>query len=149
MSSIKPHGKGKTYLAQPGSGGADAAIPGISGKGIPRARGGVARLKPGDGFLKIMAASFALAGLTSCRRWPTEKVAEYAHRPVNRSPGVPVHYATSLELGGIGQGLVVTSYDGRPIKVEGNPSHPLNMGATDAYAQASVLSVYDPDRRAG
>ncbi len=54
-----------------------------------------------------------------------------------------------MEIGGIGQGLVAVSYDGRPIKVEGNISHPLNLGATDLWAQASVLGVYDPDRARG
>lgn len=99
-------------------------------------------------FLKIMGASMALAGvgLAGCRRWPEEEIRPYAHRPENRDPGVPVHYATSMEIAGISQGLLVTSYDGRPIKIEGNPDHPLNRGATDAIAQASVLNLYDPDR---
>ncbi len=97
-------------------------------------------------FLKIMGASFALAGLAGCRRWPAETLAPYAHRPANRDPGTPVYYATGMDLGGIGQGMLVTSVDGRPIKVDGNPTHPLNGGASDIYGQASVLGVYDPDR---
>ena len=104
------------------------------------------------GFLKLMGASLALAGVGSlggCIRWPEQKVLPYAHRPPNRTPGVPVNYATALEIGGVAQGLLVTSYDGRPIKVEGNPGHPLNLGATDVLAQASVLGLYDPDRSRG
>ncbi len=97
-------------------------------------------------FLKIMGASFALAGLAGCRRWPAETLAPYAHRPANRDPGTPVYYATGMDIGGIGQGMLVTSVDGRPIKVDGNPTHPLNKGASDLYGQASVLGVYDPDR---
>lgn len=99
-------------------------------------------------FLKIMGASMALAGfgLTGCRRWPEAKIMPYAHRPEGRTPGVPVHYASGMELGGVGYGLLVTSYDGRPIKVEGNPEHPANNGRTDAIMQASVLNLYDPDR---
>ena len=96
-------------------------------------------------FLRLMGASAALAGLTGCR-WPKEVIAPYGQQPENRTPGVPVQYATAMELGGWAQGLLVTSYDGRPIKIEGNPSHPLNRGATDARAQASVLELYDPDR---
>ncbi|MCI0631163.1 MAG: TAT-variant-translocated molybdopterin oxidoreductase [Phycisphaerales bacterium] len=99
-------------------------------------------------FLKVMGASLALAGMgmAGCRRWPQEKIAPYAHRPAGRTPGVPVQYATMMELGGVAAGLLVTSFDGRPIKIEGNPQHPINQGATDVHAQASVLDLYDPDR---
>ncbi len=97
-------------------------------------------------FLKIMGASLALAGMTGCRRWPETKVAPYAHRPEGRVPGVPEQYATAMELGGCGVGLLVTSYDGRPIKIEGNPLHPASLGAAGSWAQASVLEMYDPDR---
>ncbi|MFH0793335.1 MAG: 4Fe-4S dicluster domain-containing protein, partial [bacterium] len=55
-------------------------------------------------------------------------------------------FATSFELGGAAYGLLVTSYDGRPVKVEGNPLHPQNRGTADRLAQASVLEIYDPDR---
>ncbi|MGN6370249.1 MAG: TAT-variant-translocated molybdopterin oxidoreductase [Phycisphaerae bacterium] len=97
-------------------------------------------------FLKIMGASMALAGLASCRRWPVEDLAPYAHRPAGRMDGVPVHYATAYEIGGMGHGVIAVSVDGRPIKVDGNPQHPLTKGASDPYLQASVLNVYDPDR---
>ena len=102
-------------------------------------------------FLKTMGASLSLAGLatTGCIRLPEEKLAPYAHRPENRTPGAPVSYATALEIGGVAQGLLVTSFDGRPIKIEGNPSHPLNRGSADMLAQASVLGLYDPDRSRG
>jgi molybdopterin-containing oxidoreductase family iron-sulfur binding subunit len=99
-------------------------------------------------FLKIMGASLALAGigLPGCRRWPREKIAPFAHRPAGRVPGAPEHFATSMELGGVAAGLLVTTFDGRPVKIEGNPQHPVSRGATDALAQASVLDLYDPDR---
>ena len=97
-------------------------------------------------FLKIMGASLALAGLGGCARFPVEKLVPYAHRPANRDPGVPVQYTTAMDFGGIGQGMLVTSVDGRPIKVDGNPMHPLNRGGSDSFGQASVLNVYDPDR---
>ncbi len=101
------------------------------------------------GFLKVMGASVALAGLASCRRWPQEQVLPYARRQPGRSEGVPVHYTTAFEIGGMAQGILATSYDGRPIKIEGNPQHPLNKGTTDQFAQATVLQVYDPDRSRG
>ena len=99
-------------------------------------------------FLKIMGASLALAGigLPGCRRWPAEEIAPFAHRPAGRVPGTTEHFATSLERGGVATGLLVTSFDGRPIKIEGNPEHPASRGATDSLAQASILDLYDPDR---
>ncbi len=99
-------------------------------------------------FLKVMGASLALAGatLSGCRRWPQEKIAPFAHRPPGRVPGSTQFYATALERQGVGQALLVTAYDGRPIKVDGNPEHPISRGASDALAQASVLDLYDPDR---
>ncbi len=102
-------------------------------------------------FLQTMGASLGLAGLagSGCIRLPEEKLAPYAHRPENRAPGNPVSYATAMEIGGMAQGLLVTSFDGRPIKIEGNPSHPLNRGAADMLVQASVLELYDPDRSRG
>ncbi len=105
-------------------------------------------------FLKLMGASMALAGLTltGCRRWPKEKLAPYTSNPTHRIVGIPEHYATVWELGGVGQGLLVSSWDGRPIKIEGNPSHPFawtvkdKQASADAWAQASVLEMYDPNR---
>src|SRR5262245_26545086 len=88
------------------------------------------------GFLKIMGASVALAGLTGCR-WPDEKIVEYARRPPGRVPGTPVQFATIRTLNGVGTGLLVTSYDGRPTKVEGNPLHSGSLGASDSQMQAA------------
>ncbi len=96
-------------------------------------------------FLKVMGASLAMAGLTACR-WPKETIVPFAHRPEGRTPGVPEHFATSIELGGAALGMLVTSFDGRPIKAEGNPLHPDSLGALSAVAQAQVLELYDPER---
>ncbi len=96
-------------------------------------------------FLQVMAASVGLAGLTGCR-WPKEKIFPYANRPDNRTPGTPVQFATSMDLDGVARGLLATSYDGRPIKIDGNNLHPDSLGATDPSAEASVLELYDPDR---
>jgi MoCo/4Fe-4S cofactor protein with predicted Tat translocation signal len=96
-------------------------------------------------FLKVMGASLAMAGLTACR-WPREEIVPFAHRPEGRTPGVPEHFATSMELGGVALGMLVTSFDGRPIKAEGNRLHPDSLGALTAIAQADILQLYDPDR---
>jgi MoCo/4Fe-4S cofactor protein with predicted Tat translocation signal len=96
-------------------------------------------------FLKLMAASLALGGLTGCR-WPEENITPYAYRPPGCVPGKPKYFATAMDLAGVGRGLLVTSYDGRPIKVDGNPRHPQERGSSDAITQASILELYDPDR---
>ena len=102
-------------------------------------------------FLKIMGASMALAGLgvAGCRRWPKEHIVPYAHRPEGTMPGIPEHYASCFDFAGIAQGVLVTSNDGRPTKIEGNPMHPDSKGATDAFTQAAILDLYDPDRSKG
>ncbi len=92
-----------------------------------------------------MGASLALAGLTGCR-WPKETIVPATRQPGDRVPGVPVQYATAIELGGVATGLLVTSYDGRPIKIEGNDRHPFSRGKSNAWMQASLLELYDPDR---
>ncbi len=99
-------------------------------------------------FMQLMGASAALAGAVSagCRRWEKEEIVPLDQRPDGYVPGVPKHFATAMELSGVATGLLVTSYDGRPIKVEGNPDHPFTGGASTALAQASILSLYDPDR---
>jgi len=97
-------------------------------------------------FLKLMGASLALAGLTSCNSQPGDKIVPYVRAPEEVIPGKPLFFATAMSLGGIATGLLVESHIGRPTKVEGNPQHPGSLGATDAFAQASLLTLYDPDR---
>ena len=96
-------------------------------------------------FMKIMSASFALAGLgvTGCRR-PEHKILPFSKMPENYVHGKLQYYATSMPTNGCAAGGEI--YDGRPIKIEGNGEHPNSNGGTDQYAQASVLSLYDPDR---
>ncbi|NLS95453.1 MAG: TAT-variant-translocated molybdopterin oxidoreductase [Planctomycetaceae bacterium] len=96
-------------------------------------------------WLQLMGASLALAGSVGCR-WEKEEILPFAERPEGRVPGTPERYATAMDLSGSAIGLLVTVYDGRPVKVEGNPNHPQSLGATDALAQAAILNLYDPDR---
>lgn len=96
--------------------------------------------------LKLMAASMALAGLSACGAQPPETIVPYVNMPEGMVPGRPRYYATASVVGGYAHGLLVQSREGRPIKVEGNPDHPATRGACDVFSQASVLSVYDPDR---
>ncbi|MCA1594142.1 MAG: TAT-variant-translocated molybdopterin oxidoreductase [Acidobacteria bacterium] len=97
-------------------------------------------------FLKLMGASLALAGLSGCVYQPPETVVPYVKPPEGTIPGKPLFFATAMPLGGAATGLLVRSNEGRPTKVEGNPDHPGSLGATDIFSQASILTLYDPDR---
>jgi len=97
-------------------------------------------------FMKLMAASLGLAGVTACTRQPPEKIIPYVRQPEEIIPGKPLFFATSMPLGGVATGLLVESHEGRPTKIEGNPLHPGSLGAADIYAQAAILTLYDPDR---
>ena len=97
-------------------------------------------------FLKLAAASLAFAGITACTKQPKEVIVPYVRQPEEFIPGVPLYYATAMQMGGVGTGLLVTSHLGRPTKIEGNPDHPGSLGASDYFQQASILTMYDPDR---
>ncbi|MFY9911032.1 MAG: TAT-variant-translocated molybdopterin oxidoreductase, partial [Candidatus Sulfotelmatobacter sp.] len=98
------------------------------------------------GFLKVMGASMALAGMTGCVKLPLEPIIPYVRQPEDVIPGRPMYYATAMTLGGYANPLLVESHLGRPTKIEGNPQHPASLGGTDIFAQASILTMYDPDR---
>ena len=100
-------------------------------------------------LLQIMAASFAFGGLSATARAATSGYSEivpYVRQPTGLTPSVPLSYTSAALLDGIANGVLVTTVDGRPIKIEGNPDHPWSRGGTDVFAQASVLDLYDPDR---
>ena len=99
-------------------------------------------------FLKLLGASLALAGLSACARppLPHEKIVPYVRPPEEVVPGQPLFFATAITHGGYAEGLLAESHAGRPTKVEGNPDHPASLGATTATTQATVLTLYDPDR---
>ena len=126
-------------------------------------------------FLMLMGASLALAGLTGCGTSPapSERIVPYVHTPEGTIAGRPLYFATAMSLAGDVQGLLIESHEGRPTKVEGNPDHPANpqpseaekqrtdrqrtekspvssiplcFGPTDLFAQASLHTLYDPDR---
>jgi MoCo/4Fe-4S cofactor protein with predicted Tat translocation signal len=97
-------------------------------------------------FLKLMAASLAFAGLGGCSRTPEQVVVPYVKQPEGLTLGRPQFYATAMPFGADAIGLLVESHEGRPTKIEGNPDHPASLGASNVFAQASVLNLYDPDR---
>jgi MoCo/4Fe-4S cofactor protein with predicted Tat translocation signal len=97
-------------------------------------------------FLKLMAASLGLAGLTACMPRENELIMPYTQAPAELMPGRPMVYASAYEMDGYARGILVNSHMGRPIKIEGNPDHPASLGASDPFMQASILEMYNPDR---
>jgi MoCo/4Fe-4S cofactor protein with predicted Tat translocation signal len=98
------------------------------------------------GFLKLMGASLAMAGMTACTKQPLEPIVPYVRQPEEVIPGRPLFYATAFTLGGYASPVLVESHLYRPTKIEGNDKHPASLGGTDVFAQASILGMYDPDR---
>ena len=98
------------------------------------------------GFLTLASATAAAVGLEGCIRRPAEKILPYARAPEWLVPGIPLHYATVMNDSGEALGLLVTTHEGRPTKIEGNAEHPTSRGATTLQVQASLLDLYDPDR---
>src|ERR1700723_3200913 len=98
------------------------------------------------GFLQLMGASLAMAGMTGCTKMPVEEIVPYVRQPEQVIPGRPQFYATAFTLSGYANPLLVESHLGRPTKIEGNTLHPASLGGTDVFAQASILGMYDPDR---
>jgi MoCo/4Fe-4S cofactor protein with predicted Tat translocation signal len=110
-------------------------------------------------FLGLIAASLGLAGLSGCAPAPPERIVPYVRTPIGIVPGRRQYFATAMPLPGDALGLLVESHEGRPTKIEGNPEHPgspkmaggpekMRFGPTNLFAQASLLTLYDPDRSA-
>src|SRR5688572_29222668 len=96
-------------------------------------------------MIMLLGASVSLAGLAACRR-PVEEIVPFVTAPEEIVPGIPRYYATTMPFRRSAYGLIVESHEGRPTKIEGNPSHPSTLGASSSLVQASVLGLYDPDR---
>ena len=110
-------------------------------------------------FFHLMGASLGLAGVGAVAagcRYEEEKIVPLSKRPEDQVPGTTLQYATVYEMGGATHALVATSFEGRPIHLDGNPEHPFAGGGVLAqtkkragahtFAQASILHLYDPDR---
>ena len=98
------------------------------------------------GFLKLMGASMALAGMAGCTKQPEETIYPYVRQPEDLVLGKPMYFATAHPFSTGGVPLLVKSDEFRPIKIDGNPEHPYNRGSSDAFSQGTLLDLYDPDR---
>lgn len=95
--------------------------------------------------LQLLTAAALSLPATACGQLP-DHIVPYVEIPTGLTPGKPLSFATSLLLSGFAQPVLVESHEGRPTKIEGNPEHPASRGRTDAFAQAAILSLYDPAR---
>jgi len=98
------------------------------------------------GFLKVMGASLALAGLAGCTKQPDEPIYPYIKQPEDLILGKPMYFATAHPFPTGAIPVLIKSDSFRPIKVDGNPEHPMSKGKSDAFTQATLLDLYDPDR---
>ena len=97
-------------------------------------------------FLRFMAASLAFGGVSGCAYQPTESIVPYVEAPEAIVPGKAMFFASAIPVDGYACGVLVKSHMGRPTNLEGNPAHPASKGAVDIFAQATILTLYDPDR---
>src|ERR1700674_6094656 len=97
-------------------------------------------------FLKLAGFAFAGTALAGCQRAPVQYAVPYLVPPEEIIPGRSYAYASTCSGCSAGCGLLVKNRDGRPIKLEGNPEHPLSRGGLCAAGQAFLLGVYDRHR---
>ena len=98
------------------------------------------------GFMKLMGASLALAGMAGCTKQPDEPIFAYVKQPEDLVLGKSNFFATAAPFTTGAVPVLVKSDQFRPIKVDGNPEHPYNQGGSDPFTQATLLELYDPDR---
>ena len=126
-----------------------SATPGFQAQLEREFPGGAAEMNGTDRrqFMKIMAASFALGGigLAGCRR-PEQNILPFGKSVEGIIPGLPQYYATAMPLRKSAIPLLAETHQGRPTKLEGNPTYTPHGGASSLLAQASILDLYDPDR---
>ena len=115
------------------------------GEEFPRQAGEWTDAVSRRGFLKVMGASFALAGLAGCTKQPDEPIYPYIKQPEDLVLGRPMYFATAHPFPTGAIPLLVKSDAFRPIKLEGNPDHPMSKGKSDPITQGTLLDLYDPD----
>jgi molybdopterin-containing oxidoreductase family iron-sulfur binding subunit len=97
-------------------------------------------------FLKLAGASMALAGLSGCTKQPDEAIYPYVKAPEDLVLSKPIYFATAHPFPTGAVPLIVKTDAFRPIKLDGNPEHPVTRGGSDAMTQGTLLGLYDPDR---
>ncbi len=99
-------------------------------------------------FMRLFSASTMVASVSaSCLRRPAEKAVPYVNQPIDQIPGVPTYFASTCGECASGCGVVVKTREGRPVKIEGSPEHPISQGGTCALGQSTLQALYHPERR--
>jgi len=116
--------------------------PGVTDEFSPEGLSPISRKQ----FLGVLAASaaFATAGCTDYR--DKGEIVPYTKKPEEITPGVANYYASTCAGCRQACGTLIKTREGRPVKIDGNPDHPVNRGKLCAKGQASILSLYDPAR---
>ncbi len=145
---------GPALLEEPGRAGRDSRVQRPDGGGVSPPGGRIGQGEWVDavsrrGFLKVMGASLALAGLAGCTKQPDEEIYPYIRQPEDLVLGKPMYFATAHPFPTGAIPVLVKSDAFRPIKIEGNPDHPMSKGKSDATTQGTLLDLYDPDRSHG
>src|SRR5512138_1398406 len=96
-------------------------------------------------FLKLVGTSAGAAAAAGCSDLP-EKLIPYVIQPEEITPGLAVIYASTCQECSTGCGVYARTREGRPVKLEGNPEHPINRGKLCARGQAALQRTYHPDR---
>ena len=98
-------------------------------------------------FIKLLGSTAALAGISGCNiRKPYYKIKPYSKKVEHVVPGNPIYFTSALQCGLDVSGILIETHEGRPTKVEGNPTFPGSTGSSTALQQAEILNLYDPDR---
>lgn len=97
-------------------------------------------------FLALMGASAAFAAAGCGNYQDKGKIVPYNQKPEEVTLGLPNYYASTCTGCTSACGILVKTREGRPIKVDGNPDHPVNKGKICAKGQASVMNLYNPER---
>jgi molybdopterin-containing oxidoreductase family iron-sulfur binding subunit len=97
-------------------------------------------------FLKVLGAAGAATTAVGCTNEQVEALIPYMVSPDQTVPGVSTYYSTTCRECAASCGIIAEVRDGRAIKLEGNPDHPVNRGALCAKGQASLQGLYNPDR---
>jgi MoCo/4Fe-4S cofactor protein with predicted Tat translocation signal len=97
-------------------------------------------------FLALLGASAAVAGTACSDYYDRGEIVPYKNKPEEITLGKPNYYASTCTGCSSACGILIKTREGRPIKIDGNPDHPVSKGKICSFGQAGIMALYDPDR---